>query len=227
LGPDAAPQHPSAEAKGPLRTLVLGLVALVLGGLALHFGAEFLQAVADKPSSLSGLTSTLDDAAPLHLVPLRVTGLVQKVLGRPIGPLESAVMLACILFEAVVVGVVFQLALAGRSFGLVVNSLIALAGAWSVMLLYDLGPGAEALDDLDALIGRGLMASVAAPAALIVVKVFAATDANTFLAGGDTRFGDAMRGLIARFESLASAARRRPKGPSPERIRDALDRRRS
>jgi len=37
-----------------------------------------------------------------------------------------------------------------------------------------------------------------------------------------------MRGLIARFEALASAAaRRRPKGPSAERIRGAVDRRKS
>ena len=212
----------------PLKTLVLGLIALVVGALALHAGAQFLQSVADRPSALYGLGSALDDAGPLHLLPVRVTGLIQEALGRPIGPLESAVILACILFEAVVVGVVFQLALAERSFGLVLNSLVALAGAWSVMLLYDLRSGVEALDDLDALVARGLVVSVAAPAALILVKAFAVADADTFLSGGDTRAGDAMRGLIARFESLANAAaRRRLKGPSPERIRGALDRRRS
>lgn len=139
--------------------------------------------------------------------------------------METAIVLACILLEAIVVGVVFQLALADRSFGLVVNGLIALAGAWGVMVLYDLKPGAEALDDLDALVARGIVASVVAPAALILVKAFAATDANIFLAGGETRAGDAMRGLIAKLESLAIAARLRPRGPSAERIRGALDRR--
>jgi hypothetical protein len=208
-----------------LRTWILGLIALILGAWALHAGAQFLQTVADRPSSVYGLTSTLDDAGPLHLLPVRVTGLVQQVLGRPIGPMETAIVLACILLEAIVVGVVFQLALADRSFGLVVNGLIALAGAWAVMVLYDLKPGAEALDDLDALVARGVVASVVAPAALILVKAFAATDANIFLAGGETRAGDAMRRLIAKLESLASAARLRPRGPSAERIRGALDRR--
>jgi len=208
-----------------LRTLILGLTALVVGALALRAGAQFLQTVADRPSALYGLGSALDDAGPLQLLPVRITGLVQKVVGRPIGPFESAVILACILIEAAVVGVVLQLALADRSCGLVLNSLLALAGAWSAMLFYDLRPDAEALDDLDALVTRGLVASVAAPAALILVKAFAVADANTFLAGGDTRAGDATRGLIARFESLASALRR--KGPSRERIRSAVDRRKS
>ena len=116
-----------------MKTLVLGLIALVVGALALHAGSQFLQAVADRPSSLYGLTSTLDDAAPLHLVPLRVTGLVQMVLGRPIGPLETAAIFACILFEAVVVGVAFQFALGDRGYGLIVNGLIAFAGVWGVM----------------------------------------------------------------------------------------------
>jgi hypothetical protein len=121
-----------------LRTLSLGLTALVLGALALRAGAQFLQAAADRPSAVYGLGSALDDAGPLHLLPVRVTWLIQEALGRPVGLLESAVILACILFEAVVVGVVFQLALADRSFGLVLNSVISLAGAWSVMVLYDL-----------------------------------------------------------------------------------------
>ncbi len=125
------------------------------------------------------------------------------------------------------VGVAFQFALGDRGYGLIVNGLIAFAGVWGVMALYDLTPGVEALGDLDALIARGLVASVAAPAALILVKAFAATDANTFLAGGDTRAGDAMRGLIARFVSLASARWLRPRGPSTERIRGALERRKS
>jgi hypothetical protein len=220
--------HTAGGAKDSLRTLILGVTALVLGAFALHAGVQFLQAVADRPSAIYGLGSALDDAGPLHLLPVRVTGLIQEVIGRPVGPLESAVVLACILFEAVVVGVVFQLALAGRSFGLVLNSLLALAGAWGVMLLYDLSPGAEGVDELDALVARGLVASVAAPAALILVKAFAVADADTFLSGGDTRAGDAMRGLVARFEQLASAAaRRRPKGPSAERIRGAVDRRKS
>ncbi len=211
-----------------MRTLIPGLIALVLGALALGTGAQILHALANSPSALSDLRSSLDDAAPFHLLPVSVTGLIQEVLGRPIGPAETAAILACILFEAVVVGVAFELALADRSFGLVVNGLIALAGAWGVMHLYDFRPGVEALGDLDALVARGLVASVAAPAALILVKAFAASDANTFLAGGDTRAGDAMRGLVARFEFLASAAgRRRPKGPSAERIRGAAERRKS
>jgi hypothetical protein len=210
-----------------LRTLIFGLMALVVGALALHAGVQALQAVADRPSSLYGLSSALDDAGPLHLLPVRVTGLVQAVLGRPIGPVETAAILACILFEAAVVGVAFQLALGDRGYGLIVNSFTALAGAWGVMALYDLRPGAEALSDLNALVARGVVASVAAPPALILVKAFAATDANTFLAGGDTRVGDALRGLIARLESLASAARPRPKGPSAQRIRGALERRKS
>ena len=172
------------------------------------------------------MTSTLDDAGPLHLLPVRVTGLVQEVIGRPIGPIETAIMLACILLEAVVVGVVFQLVLADRSFGLVVNGLIALAGAWGVMVLYDLEAWRpRRSSDLDALVARGVVASVMAPAALILVKAFAASDANIFLAGGETRAGDATRGLIAKLESLASAARLRPRGPSAERIRGAFDRR--
>jgi len=189
--------------------------------------AHFLQTVADRPSSFDGLTSTLDDAGPIHLLPVRVTGLVQEVVGRPIGPFESAVILACILLQATVVGVVFQLVLGERGYGLIVNGLTALAGAWGMMLLYDLRPGAEATFDFDALVARGLIASVAAPAALILVKAFAAADAKTFLAGGDTRAGDAMRGLIARFVSLASAGRLRSKGPSTDRIRGALERRKS
>jgi hypothetical protein len=210
-----------------LRTLILGLMAALVGALALHASVQILHAVADRPSALYGLTSTLNDGEPIHILPVRVTGLVQKALGRPIGPAETAAMLACILFEAVLVGVVFQLTLGDRGYGLIVNGLIALAGAWSVLLLYDLRPSAEALDDLDALVVRGLVASVVAPAALIVVKALAASDASMFLAGGDTRAGDALRGLVAHLESLASAAaRRRPKGPSPERIRGALDRRR-
>ena len=195
--------------------------------MALHAGSQFLQAAADRPSSLYGLSSALDDAGPLHLLPVRVTGLVQKALGRPIGPVETAAIFACILFEAVVVGVAFQFALGDRGYGLIVNGLIAFAGVWGVMALYDLTPGVEALGDLDALMARGLVASVAAPAALILVKAFAATDANTFLAGGDTRTGDAMRGLIARFVSLAGARWLRPRGPSAERIRGALERRKS
>ena len=211
-----------------MRTLILGAMALVLAALALHAGVQFVQAVVDDPAGLSGLRSSLDNPEPLRLLPIRVTGLIQKVLGRPIGPMETAAILACILFEAVVVGLVFQLTLADRSFGLIVNGLASLAGTWAVMLVYDLSPGAEAADELAALAARGLVASVAAPAALILVKAFATVDANTFLAGGDTRAGDAMRGLIARFESLTTApARRRPKGPSAERIRGALERRRS
>jgi hypothetical protein len=211
-----------------LRTLILGLMAVVLGAFALRAGAQFLHAVADRPSALYGLGSALDDAGPLHILPVRVTGLIQEVIGRPVGPLESAVVLACIPFEAVVVGVAFQLALASRGFGLVLNSVLALAGAWGVMLLYDLSPGAEAVDELDALVARGLVASVAAPAALLLVKAFAVSDTDMFLAGAETRAGNATRGLIARFEQLASAAaRRRPKGPSAERIRGAVDRRKS
>jgi hypothetical protein len=96
------------------------------------------------------------------------------------------------------------------------------------MLVYDLSPGAEGVEELHALAARELMASVAVPAALILVKAFAVADADTFLSGGDTRAGDAMRGLVARLETLASAAgRRRPKGPSAERIRGAVDRRKT
>jgi hypothetical protein len=211
-----------------LRTLILALIALLVGALALNTGVQILQEAASQPSALHGLTSPLNDTEPIRVLPVRVTGLVQKVIGRPLGPAETAAILACILFEAIAVGVVFQLVLGERSYGLIVNGLIALAGAWCVMLLYNLRPGAEAVAELDALVARGLMASVAAPTALILVRAFAASDANMFLAGGETRTGDAMRGLLARFESVASAAaRRRPKGPSAERIRGALDRRRS
>jgi hypothetical protein len=217
-----------AEAKGPLRALILVLVALVLCALALKGGVQILQTLGSRPSAIHGLSLTLDDAEPPRVLPVRVTGLIQKVLGRPLGPAETAAILASILFEAVVVGVVFQLALGERSYGLLINGLLALAGAWGAMLLYDLRPGVEALADLDALVARGLVASVAAPAALILIKAFAASDANMFLAGGETRTGDTMRGFIARFESVASAAaRRRTKGPSRERIRGALERRRS
>ena len=211
-----------------MRTLILGFTALAAGALTLHAGAQFLQAAAERPSALYGLGSAVDQSAPLRLMPVLVTGLVQEVIGRPISAFESAVIFACILLEAVVVGVVFQLALAGRSFGLIPNSLIALAGSWSAMVLYDLRPGVEALADLDALVARGIIASAAAPAALILVKAFAVVDAETFLAGGATRAGDAARSLRAQCEQLASAAAgRRPKGPSAERIRGALDRRKS
>ncbi len=211
-----------------MRTVILALMALLLGALALRTGVQILQAAGSQPAALHGLTSTLNDAGPIRVLPVRVTGLVQKVIGRPLGPAETAAILAFILFEAIAVGVIFQLVLGERSHGLIVNGLIALAGAWCVMLLYNSRPGAEAVAELDALVARGLVASVAAPAALILVRAFAASDASMFLAGGETRTGDAMRGLLARFESVANAvARRRPRGPSPERIRGALDRRRS
>jgi len=207
-----------------LRTLILGFTALAAGALTLHAGAQFLQAAAERPSALYGLGSAVDQSAPLRLMPVLVTGLVQEVIGRPISAFESAVIFACILLEAVVVGVVFQLALAGRSFGLIPNSLIALAGSWSAMVLYDLRPGVEALADLDALVARGIIASAAAPAALILVKAFAVVDAETFLA----RHARGRRGKKPPREQLASAAAgRRPKGPSAERIRGALDRRKS
>jgi hypothetical protein len=121
---------------------------------------------------------------------------------------------------------VFELALGDLSLGLVLNGLVALTGVWVVMLLYDFGFGADAFDDLKALVERALVGSVAAPATLILLKAFAASDAATFLAGGDARTGDTMRGLFARVEQLASAApHRRPTGPSAERIRDAISRR--
>ena len=187
-----------------MRTLIPGLIALVLGALALGTGAQILHALANSPSALSDLRSSLDDAAPFHLLPVSVTGLIQEVLGRPIGPAETAAILACILFEAVVVGVAFELALADRSFGLVVNGLIALAGAWGVMHLYDFRPGVEALGDLDALVARGLVASVAAPARNVLAS-------------------EAAKALTR----ISAAGRRRPKGPSAERIRGAAERRKS
>ena len=149
-----------------------------------------------------------------------MTGLIQKVVDRPIGSTETAAVLGCILFEAAVVGLVLQLALGDLGLGLVLNGLIALTGVWLVMLLYDLGSGADAFDDLNALIERALVGSVAAPAMLILLKALAASDAATFFAGGDTRTGDMMRGLFTQVEQLASAApHRRPTGPSAERPR--------
>ena len=67
--------------------------------------------------------------------------------------------------------------------GLVLNGLVALTGVWIVMLLYNLGSGANAFDDLNALVERALVGSVAAPAMLILLKALAASDAATFLAG--------------------------------------------
>jgi hypothetical protein len=94
------------------------------------------------------------------------------------------------------------------------------------MLLYSLGSGADAFDDLNALVERALVGSVAAPATLILLKAFAASDAATFFAGGDTRAGNTMRGFFTQVEQLASAApHRRPTGPSAERIHNAANRR--
>ena len=125
-----------------------------------------------------------------------------------------------------VVGVVFELALGNLGLGLVLNGLVALTGVWVVLFLYDPASSADAFDDLNALVEHALVGSVAAPATLILLKALAASDAATFLAGGATRTGDAMRGLFTRVEQLASAAPyRRPTGPSVERIRDAINRR--
>jgi len=208
-----------------LRTLILGLVLIILGALALETGVQILQADTNGPASFLGLMS---DPQSFPLLPVRVTGLVQKAFGRPIGPAETSLILALILCEAVAVGVVLELMLGERSYGLVVNALVALAGVWCVMLIYDFRADADASDELNALVSRALIASVAAPAAVFLIKAFVAADANTFFAGGDTRVGDALRSAIARVDNLASgAAGRRPKGPSAERIRGVTDRRRS
>jgi hypothetical protein len=208
-----------------LRTFILGLAAFVLVALGLKVGVGMLDVAAHSPSGLDGLRPSFDDT-PLHLLPLHVTGLIQKVVDRPIGSTETAAVLGCILFEAAVVGLVFQLALGDLGLGLVLTGLVALTGVWVVMLLCDPGSGADPFDDLNALVERALVGSVAAPATLILLKALAASDAATFLAGGDTRTGGTMRGLFTRVEQLASAApHRRPTGPSAERIRDAINRR--
>ena len=208
-----------------MRTFILGLAAFIVVALGLKVGVGMLDVAAHSPSGLDCLRPSLDDT-PLHLLPLHVIGLIQKVVDRPIGSTETAAVLGCILFEAAVVGVVFELALGDLSLGLVLNGLVALTGVWVVMLLYDLGFCADPFDDLKALVERALVGSVAAPATLIFLKAFASSDAATFLAGGDTWTGDTMRGLFARVEQLASAAPHlRPTGPSAERIRDAINRR--
>ncbi len=208
-----------------MRTFIFGLAALVLIALGLKVGVGMLDAAARSPSGLDGLRPSFDNT-PLHLLPFQVTGLVQKVIDRPIGSTETAAVLGCILFEAAVVGLVFQLALGDLGLGLVLNGLLALTGVWLVMLLYDLGSDANAFNDLNALVEHALVGSVAAPATLILLKALAASDTATFFAGGDTRTGDVMRGLFTRVEHLASAApNRRPTGPSAERIRDAINRR--
>jgi hypothetical protein len=188
-----------------LRTFILGLAAFVLVALGLKVGVGMLDVAAHSPSRLDGLRPSFDDT-PLHLLPLHVTGLIQKVVDRPIGSTETAAVLGCILLDAAVVGLVFQLALGDMGLGLVLNGLVALTGVWVVMLLYDPGSGADAFDDLNALVERALVGSVAAPATLILLKALAASDAATFVAGGDTRTGDTMRGLFTRVEELASAA---------------------
>jgi hypothetical protein len=208
-----------------LRTFILGLAAFVLVALGLKVGVGMLEAAAHSPSGLDGLRPSFDDT-PLHLLPLQVIGLIQKAVDRPIGSTETAAVFGCILFEATVVGLVFQLALGDLGLGLILDGLVALAGVWVVMLLYNLGAGADAFDDLNALVERALVGSVAAPATLILLKALAASDAAAFFAGGDTRAGDTMRGLFNRVEQLASAApHRRPTGPSVERIRDTITRR--
>ena len=208
-----------------MRTFILGLAAFLLVALGLKVGVGMLDVAAHSPSGLDGLRPSFDDT-PLHLLPLHVTELIQKVVDRPIGSIETAAVLGCILFEAAVVGEVFELALGDLSLGLVLNGLVALTGVWAVMFLYDPGSGADAFDDLNALVERALVDSVAAPATLILLKALAVSDAATFLAGGDTRTGDTMRGLFARVEQLTIAApHRRPTGPSAERIRDAINRR--
>jgi hypothetical protein len=141
-----------------------------------------LDAAAHSPFGLNGLRPSFDDT-PLHLLPLHVTGLIQKVIDRPIGSTETAAVLGCILFEATVVGLVFQLTLGDIGLGLVLNGLGALAGVWVVMLLYNLEPGANAFDDLNALVERALVGSVAAPATLILLKALAASKPPLSLRG--------------------------------------------
>jgi hypothetical protein len=224
-GVSRRPDAPAGIGGKGLRTFILGLAAFVLVVLGLKVGVGMLDAAAHNPSGLDGLRPSFDDT-PLHLLPLHVTGLIQKVVDRPIGSTETAAVLGCILFEAAVVGVVFELALGNLGLGLVLNGLVALTGVWVVLLLYDPASSADAFDDLNTLVEYALVGSVAAPATLILLKALAASDAATFLAGGDTRTGDAMRGLFTRVEQLASAAPyRRPTGPSAVRIRDAINRR--
>ena len=140
-----------------MRTFILGLAAFLLVALGLKVGVGMLDVAAHSPSGLDGLRPSFDDT-PLHLLPLHVTGLIQKVVDRPIGSIETAAVLGCILFEAAVVGVVFELALGDLSLGLVLNGLVALTGVWAVMFLYDPGSGADAFDDLNALVERALVA---------------------------------------------------------------------
>jgi hypothetical protein len=125
-----------------LRTFILGLAAFVLVALGPKVGVGMLDAAAHSPSGLHGLRPSFD-GTPLHLLPLQVTGLMQKAVDRPIGSTETAAVLGCILFEATVVGLVFQLALRDLGLGLILDGLVAFAGVWVVMLLYKLGSGAE------------------------------------------------------------------------------------
>ncbi len=218
----------AAEVKAPLRKLIPALMLFIFGALAAKVGILMLHAGGDETSGPSGLLSAIGLPRSFCLLPARVTGLVQSVFGRTIGPNEIALIVAGAVIDAVVVGVIFRLVLGGRSFGFMLNALIALSGIWCVLLLYDFNPDAEPLADLNALVARAIVASVAAPAILIVLKAVVASEASTFLAGADTRAGDAIRGAVAKAEDLASGAvGLRPKGPSAERIRSALDRSRS
>jgi hypothetical protein len=124
-----------------LRTFILGLAAFVLVALGLKVGVGMLEAAAHSSSGFDGLRPSFDDTP--HLLPLQVIGLIQKAVDRPIGSTETAAILGCILFEATVVGLVFQLALGDLGLGLILDGLVALAGVWVVMLLYKLGSGAE------------------------------------------------------------------------------------
>jgi hypothetical protein len=161
-------RQPESEAKG-LRTFILGLAAFVLLVLGLKVGVGMLDAAAHSPARLDGLRPSFDDT-PLHLLPLHVSGLIQKVADRPINSTETAAVLGCILFEATVVGVVFELALGNLGLGLVLNGLVALTGVWVVLFLYDPASSADAFDDLNALVEHALVGSVAAPATLVLPR---------------------------------------------------------
>ncbi len=191
--------------KTVVNTLVM--LALAIFGRMFFYGA--MSGGGSDPSS-SPSPSPGASFAQSHVAPL-----MEKLMGAHFSPQDMAVITVGTFIYAAALGLLSRAVLGSHLFGFRLNGFIALLGSWAALLLYAAVFGRATADSFGAVAAFAGVGSLLALVAATALKAFIAGEAETFMTGGETRIGAAIK---------QAAAPSKGKGPSSDRLRAALNR---